>query len=68
MARADLQPERYMAGLNRKFTPWDDPTTIGAFTTAAEVKAWIAEHRRRALCEQAELASMEPRSRLSTRR
>ena len=48
-------------------TPWDDPTTVSAFTTAADVKAWIAEHLRRALYEQAQVASMEPMSRLSTR-
>jgi hypothetical protein len=26
--------------------PWDDPTTVTPFATAADVKVWIAEHRR----------------------
>ena len=28
-------------------TPWDDPTTVSPFATAADAKVWIAEHRRR---------------------
>ena len=27
-------------------TPWDDPTTVSPFATAADAKVWIAEHRR----------------------
>ena len=32
-------------------TPWDDPTTVSPFATAADVKVWIAEHRRRVQSE-----------------
>jgi hypothetical protein len=32
-------------------TPWDDPTTVSPFVTAADVKVWIAEHRRRVQSE-----------------
>jgi hypothetical protein len=28
-------------------TPWDGPTTVSPFATAADVKVWIAEHRGR---------------------
>ena len=28
-------------------TPWDDPTTISPFATAADIEVWIAEQRRR---------------------
>ena len=28
-------------------TPWDDPTTVSAFATAADVEVWIADQRRR---------------------
>ena len=27
-------------------TPWDYPTTVSPFATAADAKVWIAEHRR----------------------
>jgi hypothetical protein len=27
-------------------TPWDNPSTVTPFATAAAVKMWIAEHRR----------------------
>ena len=27
-------------------TPWDDPTTVSPFATAADAKVWIAKHRR----------------------
>jgi hypothetical protein len=27
-------------------TPWDHPITVSPFVTAADAKAWIAEHRR----------------------
>ena len=29
-------------------TPWNHPTTVSKFTSAAAAKAWIAAHRRRA--------------------
>ena len=32
-------------------TTWDDPTTVSPFATAADVKVWIAEHRRGVQCE-----------------
>ena len=32
-------------------TPWDDPTTVSPFATAADAKVWIAEHRRRVQSE-----------------
>jgi hypothetical protein len=41
-------------------TPWDDPTTVTPFATAADVKVWIAEHRRGVQCEQAEPSSYRP--------
>jgi hypothetical protein len=28
-------------------TPWNHPTTVSKFTSAAAAKAWIAAHRRR---------------------
>jgi hypothetical protein len=30
-------------------TPWNDPTTVSTFASAADAKAWIAAHRRRVL-------------------
>jgi hypothetical protein len=33
-------------------TPWNDPTTVGTFATAAKAKAWIAKHRRRGQSEE----------------
>jgi hypothetical protein len=32
-------------------TLWNDPTTVSPFATAADAKAWIAEHRRRVQSE-----------------
>ena len=32
-------------------TPWDYPITVGPFSTAADVKVWIAEHQRAVRCE-----------------
>ena len=32
-------------------TPWDDPTTVSPFATAADAKVWIAEERQRAQFE-----------------
>jgi hypothetical protein len=32
-------------------TPWDGPTTVSPFATVADVKVWIAEHRRRVQSE-----------------
>ena len=32
-------------------TPWDDPTTVSPFATAADAKVWIAEHQRRVRCD-----------------
>jgi len=33
-------------------TPWDDPTTVSPFATAADAKVWIAEHQRRVQSER----------------
>ena len=32
-------------------TAWNEPITVSPFATAADVKAWIAEHRRRVQSE-----------------
>ena len=32
-------------------TQWDHPTTVSPFATAADAKAWIADHRRRVQSE-----------------